>query len=259
MSLIDTHCHLYVKSFKSDTDQAIARAAAAGVSKIFLPAIDRETHDDLIALVQKSTDSFAIYPMMGVHPCSINENFEEELEIARRHLDSGIKFYGIGETGLDYYWDVTHKEQQIVAFERQIQWSIDRKLPVIIHSRNSTPDCIASVAKFNGTATGIFHCFSGTLDEARQAIELGFYLGIGGVVTYKNGGLKEIVQQIGLDRLVLETDAPYLTPVPHRGKRNEPAYTSLICEAVAVALGITPEEVAEVTSNNAKQVFQILH
>jgi TatD DNase family protein len=259
MSITDTHCHLYLKGFKADLAAVIERSVQAGVNKIFLPAIDRETHQDLIDLIKQSSSACEIYPMMGVHPCSIGENFEEELEIARQHLDSGIKFYGVGETGLDYYWDVTHKELQIVAFERQIQWGIDRNLPVIIHSRNSTPDCIKSVAKFNGKATGIFHCFSGTLDEARQAIELGFYLGIGGVVTYKNGGLKEIVQQIGLQNLLLETDAPYLTPVPHRGKRNEPAYTQLVCLAIAEALGKSPEEVAQVTSHNAMQVFQILH
>lgn len=259
MSITDTHCHLYLKGFKADLATVIERSVQAGVNKIFLPAIDRDTHQDLIDLVAQSSAACEIYPMMGVHPCSINENFEEELEIARQHLDSGIKFYGVGETGLDYYWDVTYKEQQIVAFERQIQWGIDRNLPVIIHSRNSTPDSIASVAKFNGKATGIFHCFSGTLAEAQQAIELGFYLGIGGVVTYKNGGLKEIVQQVGLSNLVLETDAPYLTPVPHRGKRNEPAYTKLVCEAIADALGKTAEEVAEVTTHNARTVFQILN
>jgi TatD DNase family protein len=252
MTLIDTHCHLYLDDFKKDLNEIIQRAEENEVSKIFLPAIDSETHQSLLALSQSQA---SILPMMGLHPCSVKENFEEELKIAEAHLDSGTKFYGIGETGLDYYWDLTFKEQQVVSFERQIQWSIDRNLPVIIHSRQSTADCIASVAKFNGRAKGIFHCFGGTVEEARQIIELGFYLGIGGVVTYKNSGLKEILQQLTLEHIVLETDAPYLTPVPHRGKRNEPSYVKLVCESLAGVFGKSAEEVAEVTSRNAMSVF----
>jgi TatD DNase family protein len=259
MNLIDTHCHLYLKEFEAGLNDYLLRCKYANVTDIFLPAIDSETHEQLIQLAELPiTDSaVSIYPMMGLHPCSVKENFEEELKIAEQHLNSGKKFFGIGETGLDYYWDVTFKEQQIVSFERQIQWSINRNLPVIIHSRNSTPNCITSVAKFNGRAKGIFHCFSGDINDARKAIELGFYLGIGGVITYKNSGLKEIVQQLPLESLVLETDAPYLTPVPHRGKRNEPSYTKLVCESIALALNKSVEEVAEVTSHNALQVFQI--
>ncbi len=257
MNLIDTHCHLYLKEFEAGLNDYLLRCKYAGVTKLFLPAIDAETHQSLIDLCGKSNNDVEIYGMMGLHPCSVKENFEEELKIAEQHLNSGKNFYGIGETGLDYYWDVTFKEQQVVAFERQIQWSIDRQLPVIIHSRNSTPDCITSVAKFNGKAKGIFHCFSGDLNDAHKAIELGFYLGIGGVVTYKNSGLKEIVQQLPLESLVLETDAPYLTPVPHRGKRNEPSYTKLVCESIAAALNKSVQEVAEVTSENAMRVFKL--
>jgi TatD DNase family protein len=259
MKLIDTHCHLYLEDFKTDLSEIIQRTKENHVEKIFLPAIDSETHQDLLSLSEFRIphSELRILPMMGLHPCSVKENFEEELKIAVAHLNSGIKFYGIGETGLDYYWDVSFKEQQIVAFERQIHWGIDENLPIIIHSRKSTADCIASVAKFNGRAKGIFHCFGGTVEEARQIIELGFYLGIGGVVTYKNSGLKEILQQLSLENLVLETDAPYLTPVPHRGKRNEPSYLKLICESVAAVFGKTAEEVAEVTSRNALNVFQM--
>ncbi len=254
MKLIDTHCHLYLDDFKSDFAAIAERAQQAGVEKIFLPAIDSETHESLIKL---SSDSVTILPMMGLHPCSVKANFEEELKIAESYFNSGTKFYGVGETGLDYYWDLTFKEQQVVSFERQIAWSIERKLPVIIHSRNSTSDCIKSVGKFNGKAKGIFHCFSGTLEEARQIIELGFYLGIGGVATYKNSGLKEILKQLSLDNIVLETDAPYLTPVPHRGKRNEPSYLKLICESVATVFEKNAEEVAEITLHNASVVFQL--
>lgn len=254
--LIDTHCHLYLDDFKADLAEVMERATNNGVQKIFLPAIDTETHEQLNALTKFSTDKLQLLPMMGVHPCSIKENFEEELRAAERFLDEG-KYFAVGEIGLDYYWDVSFKEQQVYAFEKQLQWSIDRQLPVAIHSRNSTSDCIQSVSKFNGNVRGIFHCFSGTPEEAKQVVDLGMYLGIGGVVTYKNTNLRDILKETGLNNVVLETDAPYLTPVPHRGKRNEPAYVRLVCEAIATALGNTAEEVAEVTSQNTLRVFQL--
>lgn len=257
MNLIDTHCHLYLKDFENDLEQVINRTQQNEVRKVFLPAIDSETHQRVLDLYQLSTDNCQFLPMMGLHPCSVKENFEEELKLVETYLNSDAKFYGIGETGLDYYWDLTFKEQQIVSFERQVEWSIARSLPVIIHSRNSTFDCIESIAKFNGNAQGIFHCFGGTVEEARQIIELGFYMGIGGVVTYKNSNLKEILRVIGLNNIVLETDAPYLTPVPHRGKRNEPSYVKLVCESIAIALNKDVDEVAEITSQNALKVFQM--
>ena len=261
MKLTDTHCHLYLNDFKNDLDQVILRAKESHVEKIFLPAIDSETHESLFTVsgfqIRNPKSEIRIFPMMGLHPCSVKENFEDELKIAESHFNSGTEFYGVGETGLDYYWDLSFKEQQIVSFEKQIGWSIEKNLPVIIHSRNSTADCIKSVAKFNGKAKGIFHCFSGTIDEARQIIELGFYLGIGGVVTYKSSGLKEILKQLDLENIVLETDAPYLTPVPHRGKRNEPSYLKIICESVASVFGTSAEKVAEITSRNAVNVFQL--
>lgn len=254
--LIDTHCHLYLDDFKTDLAEVIQRATDNSIQKIFLPAIDTETHEQLNALAQLSTDKLQLLPMMGVHPCSIKENFEEELKTAERFLNNG-KYFAVGEIGLDYYWDVNFKEQQIYAFEKQLQWSIDRQLPVAIHSRNSTADCIHSVSKFNRNVKGIFHCFSGTPEEAKQVIELGMYLGIGGVVTYKNTNLRDILKEVGLSNVVLETDSPYLTPVPHRGKRNEPAYVKLVCETIAIALEKTVEEVAEITSRNALRVFQL--
>jgi TatD DNase family protein len=254
--LIDTHCHLYLDDFKADLAEVIQRATDNRVQKIFLPAIDTETHEQLNALARLSTDNLQFLPMMGVHPCSIKENFEEELKTAEHYLNNG-KYCAVGEIGLDYYWDVSFKEQQIYAFEKQLQWSIDRKLPVAIHSRNSTADCITSVTKFNGTVRGIFHCFSGTTEEAQQVIELGMYLGIGGVVTYKNTNLRDILQEVGLSNVVLETDSPYLTPVPHRGKRNEPSYVKLVAEGIANALEKSIEEVAAITSENALKVFQL--
>lgn len=254
--LIDTHCHLYLDDFKSDLNEVFQRAIENGVGKIFLPAIDSETHQQLNTLTQLSTDHIQLLPMMGVHPCSVKENFEQELSIAESFLNER-SYAAIGEIGLDYYWDVSFKEQQIYAFEKQLKWSIDRKLPVAIHSRNSTSDCIQSVSKFNGNVKGIFHCFSGTLEEAKQVIDLGMYLGIGGVVTYKNTNLRDILQEVGLSHVVLETDSPYLTPFPHRGKRNEPAYVKLIGQGIAVALGKSLEEIEEVTSQNALKVFQL--
>lgn len=256
MTLIDTHCHLYLQNFANDIREVVQRADENKIKKIFLPAIDSETHQSLISLAETLLP-IQIFPMMGLHPCSVKENFEDELKIVEQYLNSNRKFYGIGETGLDYYWDISYKEQQVISFEKQIEWSIEKNLPVIIHSRNSTADCIKSVAKFNGKTKGIFHCFSGTLQEAQQIIEMGMYLGIGGVVTYKNTNLRDILKEVGLKNIILETDAPYLTPVPHRGKRNEPSYTKLVCQAIASSLEKTFDEVAEITSANALQVFQI--
>ncbi len=257
MSLIDTHCHLYLEEFEKELDDIIHRAKHYGVDKIFLPAIDSETHQRVINLSLLVNANCQLLPMMGLHPCSVKENFEEELKIVKQHLNSGTKFYAVGEIGLDYHWDLNFKPQQIDAFERQIEMAIEKNLPIIIHSRKSTQDCIDVVKKFDGRVKGIFHCFGGTVEEAKQIIDLGFYLGIGGVVTYRNSGLKEVLQQLSLEHLVLETDAPYLTPVPHRGKRNEPSYIKLVCGSIAAALGKSYDEVAEVTSRNALCVFQM--
>jgi len=256
MSLIDTHCHLYLEEFENDLNDLIQRAKHYGVNKIFLPAIDSETHERLLNLCQFSTATCQLMPMMGLHPCSVKENFEEELKIVEQYLNSGTKFYAVGEIGLDYHWDLSFKTQQLIAFERQIEMAVERNLPIVIHSRKSTQDCIDVVKKFEGKAKGIFHCFGGTVEEAKQIIALGFYLGIGGVATYKNSGLKEVLEQLALENLVLETDAPYLSPVPHRGKRNEPSYIKLVCESIAAALNKTNEEVAEVTSTNASSYFK---
>lgn len=272
MSLIDTHTHIYLSDFDADIDAVLERAYRNGIEKIFLPAIDSETHERVLSLCQRSTvngqrhptvsplslgerSGVRIYPMMGVHPCSIKENYKEELDIAWRYLNNGTRYYAIGEIGLDFYWDVTFREQQLEAFEIQIGWAIEKGLPIVIHSRKSTYECIEVVKKYKGKINGIFHCFSGSLEEAREIIKLGFYLGIGGVATYKNSGLREVLPQIGLSNIVFETDAPYLTPVPHRGKRNEPAYIKLVCEEVAKIMGMSYSEVAETTTQNALKVF----
>ena len=260
MLLIDTHAHLYGEQFDSDIDKVLQRAYHSGIEKIFLPAIDSETHDKLLALsLQHSGPEAkpAIYPMMGVHPCSINENYKQELNTAWNYLNNGTKYYAVGEIGLDFYWDVTHKEQQFEAFETQIGWAIEKSLPIVIHARKSTYDCIEVVKKFKGKVNGIFHCFSGSAEEAQEIIKLGFLLGIGGVATYKNSGLQELLKSIDIAHLVLETDAPYLTPVPYRGKRNESSYIRIICEEVARIKDVSLMEVADATSANALKVFQL--
>jgi TatD DNase family protein len=269
MSLIDTHTHIYLPDFDNDLDAMLDRAYRNGIEKIFLPAIDSETHDRVLKLCSKEAAVSpspseragvrwpAIYPMMGVHPCSIKENYKEELEIALKYLNNGTQYYAVGEIGLDFFWDVTYREQQFEAFDIQIGWAMEKRLPIVIHSRKSTYECIEVIKKYKGKINGIFHCFSGSLEEAKEIIKLGFCLGIGGVATYKNSGLKEVLPHIGLSNIVFETDAPYLTPVPHRGKRNEPAYIKLICEEVAKIMSKSYSEVAETTTQNALKVFNI--
>ncbi len=263
MILVDTHAHLYGSDFDSDIQEVLQRAYAQGIQKIFLPAIDSGTHSKLLALaaanpVERPDAKLpAAYPMMGVHPCSIKEDYEKELEIALSYLDNGTKYYAVGEIGLDFHWDVTHKEQQHKALDIQVQWAIERNLPIVIHSRKSTYQCIESLKKYKGKVTGVFHCFSGSVEEANEVLKLGFYLGIGGVLTYKNSGLKDVLFKTGIDKVILETDAPYLTPVPHRGKRNESAYIRLVAEDMAKAMGMTVEQVAEVTTENAMKLFKL--
>jgi TatD DNase family protein len=194
-------------------------------------------------------------PMMGLHPCYVKEGFRKELEIVEQQLEAR-KYYAVGEIGLDYYWDLTYKTEQIDAYEYQIRLALKHQLPIVVHSRESTQDCI-DVARRNqtGSLKGIFHCFSGTLAEARQIIDMGLYLGIGGVVTYSKGTLPDIVKEVPLESIVLETDAPYLSPVPHRGKRNESSYIPIIAAKIADLKGLPIEDVARITTENAQKVF----
>ncbi len=253
LQLTDTHTHLYVKEFDTDRDAMIERAIAAGVHKMYMPAIDRETHDALLAVADKYPEH--CIPMMGVHPCSINDNYKEELAIAERYL-AQRKYAAVGEIGLDYYWDKTHIEEQKEAFRVQAGWAKQLQIPIVIHSRESTQDCIDLVREQqDGGLTGVFHCFTGSVESAREIIKLGLYLGIGGVLTYKNAKLFEVLEQLDLERIVLETDAPYLTPVPHRGKRNESAYIKLVAERLAEIKGISVAEVAAITTANAEKLF----
>lgn len=253
MKLIDSHSHLYTGEFDPDREEALQRAEKEGVEIILLPAIDSGTHEALLKLSEKHPGR--CLPMMGLHPCSVNQHFREELAIARNYLENR-SFKAVGEIGLDFYWDKTYTEQQYQAFHQQIEWALELDLPIAIHSRNSTDECIEVVRQHQqGKLRGVFHCFSGNAEQAARVIELGFYLGIGGVLTFKNSGLDKVMETITLDRVVLETDAPYLAPVPFRGKRNEPAYLKYVVEKLAAIKNCTVEEVAEITSANAVKLF----
>ena len=253
MVLIDTHAHLYLEEFKSDRAAIMQRAAGEGVDKIYLPAIDRDELDNMLSLEQEFPDR--CYPMIGLHPCSVKSDFQLELEFMEGLLGNR-RFAGIGETGLDFYWDKTYVEQQYQAFETQIGWGKSMQLPVIIHSRQSGDECLELVKKHqDGRLKGIFHCFSGHAALAKGIIDAGFYLGIGGVITYKNAGLAEALKDIPLAHMVLETDAPYLTPVPFRGKRNESSYLKYIVQKLSEVKGVPIEEVAAITTANAEKIF----
>jgi TatD DNase family protein len=250
--LIDTHAHLYLPEFDNEREALVKKAEAEGVGAIYLPAIDSSTHEAML----KTEREFGICKsMIGLHPCSVNEGYKEEIDIAKKHLQQR-RFVAVGEIGLDFYWDKTFTEQQYAAFHQQIEMALEYRVPVVIHSRNATDECIDVVSRYPGLC-GVFHCFSGNEEQARKLIELNFFLGIGGVVTFKNSGLDKVVQAVGLSHLVLETDAPYLAPVPYRGKRNEPAYTKLIAEKVATILDMDVAEIAKNTTANAKKLFQM--
>ena len=254
MTIIDTHAHLYSEEFQVDIDLVMNRAQKAGVSKMYLPAIDSSETESMMALEQK-------YPgvciaMMGLHPCYVKENVALELEHVRSWLDKR-DFVAIGEIGLDFYWDKTFTHQQYEAFDIQMQWALELNRPIVIHTRNAMQETINRVKPFAQKGLkGIFHCFSGSAESAKQIIDLGFLLGIGGVITYKNAGLPEVLENVSLEHIVLETDAPYLTPVPFRGKRNESSYLSFIITKLAEVKGISEEEVARITTLNAEMIFQ---
>lgn len=250
---IDTHTHLYDEQLTAEGRENIQRAIDAGVHKMYMPNCDSSTIEGMMAIAAAWPQH--CYPMMGLHPVYVKDNYQQELDIVAQWL-AKEKFSAIGEIGLDYYWDKTYVPQQKQAFEQQIDWAYRYRLPIVIHSRESTQDCIDIVKhKQNGSLKGIFHCFSGTLDEARQIIDLGFYLGIGGVVTFKKSTLQEIVTNIPLEHIVLETDAPYLAPVPYRGKRNESSYIPLIAAKVAELKSMDLTEVARITTSNAENIF----
>ncbi len=253
MELIDTHCHLYDEAFKQDISAVIKKAEEQGVSKFYLPAIDSTTHQNMLLLEEKFPHK--CIAMMGLHPCSVNATYKAELKEIEKLL-AQRKFAAIGEIGLDFYWDKTFATEQHEAFDLQMQWALQYHLPIVIHTRKAMAETIAAVKKYAAKEiTGIFHCFGGSYNDAVEITEMGFYLGIGGVLTYKNAGLVSVIEKIDLKHLVLETDAPYLTPVPFRGKRNESSYIKFVAEKLAEVKKCTVEEVAAVTTANAKKIF----
>lgn len=252
MYIIDTHTHIYLPEFDEDRDAMMDRARTEGVKQFFLPAIDSSTHEKMLE-VEKGFEG--CQAMIGLHPCSVNQDFEKELGEIQSYL-AKRKFIAIGEIGLDFYWDKTFVEQQFLAFERQIGIALEQELPIVIHSREAIDECIAVVEKYPGLR-GVFHCFSGNAEQAARIKATGFMLGIGGVVTFKNSGLDKVMAQTGPEGVILETDAPYLAPVPYRGKRNEPAYTKLVAEKLAGIWGKSMEEIAELTTENARKLFNL--
>jgi len=253
MRIIDTHCHLYLEEFKNDLKSVIERAENTGIKKFYLPAIDSTFTDQMFSL-EKNFPGKCI-AMMGLHPCSVKENFKEELKLAEQWLNAR-SFAAIGEIGLDFYWDKTFAAQQCEVFQTQTQWALQRNMPIVIHTRNAIDEAIATVKPFADKGLyGIFHCFSGSYEQAKRIINMNFFLGIGGVITYKNSGLQPVVEKINLEHIVLETDAPYLTPVPFRGKRNESSYLKYIISKIAEAKNISEEDVAMVTTANAEKIF----
>ena len=251
--MIDTHCHLYSEGLLEQADDIIARARDKGIGRFYFPAIDSSTHDKMIGLEARyPSECFA---MMGLHPCSVNEHFKEELAVVKEWLDKR-RFVAIGEIGLDYYWSIEFKTQQQEAFRVQIGWALELGLPIAIHTRNAMDDTISIVEEYVGQGLrGIFHCFSGTALEAERILQTGFYFGIGGVVTYKNSGLSDAIAGVPLERIVLETDAPYLAPVPFRGKQNESSYLVYIAGKLAELKSLPIAEVARITSLNAQNIF----
>ena len=264
--LIDTHSHLYAEEFDADRSEVLARAEAAGISTILLPAIDKESYARQEELSASRPDLFR--QMMGLHPTSVDDNYIEDLSLAQRLLMTDPDHYiGVGEVGLDFYWDTQYKEQQLEALDQQLNWAETLAKPVVLHLRNGkdgAAETDAYQAAFRllehhnlGKHAGIMHCFSGTPDDAQQAIAMGFMLGIGGVVTYKKSLLPHIVEVVPLEKIVLETDCPYLAPVPYRGTHNESAYLTAVAQKIADIKGTTVEQVGEVTTAAAKELFRL--
>ncbi len=258
MIFTDSHTHLYAEEFDNDRDEMFLRAQQNNVLHLFLPAIDSKYHERMLQVSRNYSN--LCYPMMGLHPTSVKANYLEELNVIADYLlNPELKFYAIGEVGIDLYWDKTFEEEQRLAFSSQMDLALKHDLPLVIHTRNSMDIALNMVAeRRDPKLRGVFHCFSGNIQQAERAVRLGFMLGIGGVVTYKNSGLQAVVEHIDLAHLLLETDAPWLPPVPHRGQRNEPAYIPVIAQKVAEIKNLSLEDVASVTTANAKKLFNIL-
>ena len=258
MRLIDTHSHLFLEEFSEDLPQVIERARSAGVTHIFMPNIDSTTIDSMLSVCNTYNDY--CFPMIGLHPTSVNADYEKELEIVARELRSFNNYIAIGEVGMDLYWDKTFLKEQQIVLDKQINWALEYDLPVVIHCRDAFGYIYNVLEPYKNTSLkGVFHSFTGTDDEAARILEFsGFLIGINGVVTFKKSRLPEVLTKIPLEKIVLETDSPYLTPVPNRGKRNESAYVKDTLMKVSDIYRMSPEAVGRVTSENALKVFGML-
>lgn len=255
MEFIDSHTHLFAEEFDNDRVETINRAKQARLKYLLLPNIDETSIEALKSFTALDTDR--CLPMMGLHPCSVKENYLEVLEGIKSELFSDYKYFGVGEIGIDLFWDKSTLDQQLDAFKIQCEWANELNKGVSIHTRSATYETIKVLKSMNKIPRGVFHCFTGSVEEANEILKLGMYLGIGGVLTFKNAGLPDTLKHVPLDRIVLETDAPYLSPVPNRGKRNESAYIPLIAEKLAEIYEVSVETIAQVTTENAKTVFQL--
>lgn len=255
MQLIDTHTHLYLPEFDADRDEVVDRAAVNGISKMLLPNIDTNSVKQMLDLVSRYPG--ICFPMTGLHPTSVKEDYLSQLETLEKLITEN-KIIAIGEIGIDLYWDKTFLKEQIISFRQQIRFALQNKLPVVIHSRDAFPEVFSVLDEFNGEKlTGVFHAFTGNINDAEKALNMGFKLGIGGIVTFKNSGLDKIVKELGPDNLILETDSPYLTPVPYRGKRNESSYICIINKKLAEIFNISEEKMAEITYLNSVALFNL--
>lgn len=253
MILIDTHTHLYSKQFDEDRTKMIHRAIASNVTKMYLPNVDVDTIEGMLALEKEFPEN--CFPMMGLHPTSVKADYKEQLAVMENWLKQR-DFVAIGEIGIDLYWDKTFIDEQIDAFKIQISWAKEKDIPFVIHARDSTAEVISVLKEtHHDKMRGIFHCFGGNVEEANEIIELGFHLGIGGILTFKNSNLGETLKHIDLKHLVLETDAPYLTPMPYRGKRNESAYVNFVAEKLSDIKNCTLMEIADITTENAANLL----
>ncbi len=257
MVFTDSHTHLYAEEFTDDLDAMMQRASEQKVSHMFLPAIDSAYHEKMLRVAMRFPD--VCYPMMGLHPTSVKDDYQDELDIISDYLaNASLKFHAIGEIGIDLYWDKTYEKEQVRAFNLQLDLAVKYDLPAVIHTRNSMDLALGIVEeRRDPRLRGVFHCFSGNVKQAEKAIALGFMLGIGGVVTYKNSGLQVVVENTPLDCLLLETDAPWLPPVPYRGQRNEPSYIPIIAQKIAEIKSVSLAEVAERTTRNALSLFKV--
>ncbi|MCZ4407891.1 TatD family hydrolase [Cryomorphaceae bacterium 1068] len=254
--MIDTHSHMYLDQFDEDRAACMERAFKENVLLTLLPNIDVDSIEPMKRIMDEFPTQFM--GMMGLHPCSVKVDFREQLTVIKEELDTG-KYLAVGEIGIDLYWDKSTLGIQVEAFKEQVEWAKEADLPIVIHARDSFDEIFEVLDEVHDERLkGVFHCFTGTAEQGEKALSYtGFYLGIGGVATFKNSGLDMVLSEIGLDRLMLETDAPYLTPHPHRGKRNETAYTRLVADKLAVIFEKSVEEIAQVTTNNAKDLFEI--